>query len=125
MHISQTYIGMDLNADGDNCFLPKLDCKINKPGIDVGFLKRLEIILLCGKEFFPTCVAVEILCLNGTVEVREFLLLKALSLLCVLNLHLKSVVQVFCLRAPSCPHLLSVGQKEVTPKSGLQKQKGK
>lgn len=55
---------------------------------------------------FSTCIALEFLCLNRTVEINEFLLLKELSLLFELNLHLLSVMQVFCLlRASSCPHL--------------------
>lgn len=46
---------------------------------------------------FPTCVAVEIIFLNGTVEEDESLLLKPSSLLFELNLHLMLVMQVFCL----------------------------
>lgn len=93
--------------------------------------KRLEVILLDGKTVFPTCVAIEILCLNGTVEVDGFLLLKALSLLFELSYsYALSVVQVFCcLTVSLCPHLLvrlcsSVwDRKKAILKNRLQKQK--
>lgn len=84
-----------------------------------------------GKQFFPACVAAEILCLNRTVEVDEFLLLKALSLFFELNLHLMLVMQVFCLsilghlHVPtcSCGSAAQRGKKKVIPKNRLQKQK--
>ena len=97
----------------------------------LGFKRDWKSFSYVEKNVFPTCVAVKILCLNGTVEVDEFLLLKALSLLFELNLHLMSVMQVFCLlsygifMSPPVRMALqrSVGQKKVIFKNRLQKQK--